>query len=212
MTLKVFSAYHLDILKEIGNIGAGHAATSLSTILNRKINMSVPSVRVVDFNEVMEIIGGPEKVVVSVFLRIEGDATGSMFYLLSPEQANRFVRQLTGEASFSIDQPPYSEISVSAIHELGNILAGSYLTSLSDFTNLMLQSSVPSMAVDMAGSILSFGLIELSQVSDYAIIIDTRLSDDSVHASEDVEGHFLLLPDPDSFPVIFRALGVNEDE
>lgn len=212
MTLKSFSTYHLDILKEIGNIGAGHAATSLSTILNRKINMSVPSVRVVDFNEVMEIIGGPEKVVVSVFLRIEGDAPGSMFYLLSPEQANRFVRQMTGENNFSIDEPPYSEISVSAIHELGNILAGSYLSSLSDFTNLMLQSSVPSMAVDMAGSILSFGLIELSQVSDYAIIIDTCLSDDSIQASQDVEGHFLLLPDPDSFSVIFRALGVNENE
>lgn len=204
-----FTKLHLDTLKEVGNIGAGHAATSLSKLLNKKIDMRVPDVRLVSFDEMMDLVGGPDRVIVSVFLRIEGEAPGSMFFVLPPEQATRFVRQMTGDQDFSFDKPPYSEMSMSAFHELGNILSGSYLTSLADFTNLNLQPSVPSLSVDMVGSILSYGLLELSQVSDHAIIIDTSLSEEGELNNNTVQGHFFLLPDPDSFEIIFKALGVN---
>lgn len=200
------SPLHLDLLKEIGNIGAGHAATSLSTLLNKKIEMKVPDVSVVTFDEMMDLAGGAENVVACVFLRLEGDAPGSMFFVLSLNQATKFIRQMTGDTEFTFNEPPYPEIALSALQELGNILSGSYLSSLSDFTNLSLYPSVPALSIDMVGAIIGYGLIELSQVSDHAIVINTSLNEDG--ASGVVEGHFFLLPDPDSFEVIYNALGV----
>jgi chemotaxis protein CheC len=205
---KEITHLHLDILKEIGNIGAGHAATSLSTLLNKKIDMKVPKVRVVSFDEMMEMAGGPDNVVVSVFLRIEGDAPGSMFFVLPLEQAASFIQRMTGDEEFSFDEPPYSEIGLSAMQELGNILSGSYLSSLSDFTSLNLYPSVPALSIDMVGAIISFGLLEVSQTSDNAIVIDTALREEDNPESDSVKGHFFLLPDPDSFQSIFKALGV----
>lgn len=211
--LKNINSYHLDILKEIGNIGAGNATTSLSKILNKTIDMTVPHVKVVSFDEMMDMMGGADNVVVSVFLRIDGEAPGSMYFILPMEQATRFVHKMTGELEFSFDNPPYSEMSISALHEVGNIVAGSYLSALSDFTQLNLLPSVPALSVDMVGAVLSYGLIELSHVSDYAIIIDTAVSDnDDDSLIDSVKGHFILLPDPDSFYKIFHSLGVTINE
>lgn len=204
------SPLHLDILKEIGNIGAGNAATALSTLLNRKIDMEVPDVSIVSFDEMMDLAGGAENVVAGVFLRIEGDAPGSMFFILSLQQATRFIRLMTGDEQFSFDYPPYSEFGLSALQELGNILSGSYLSSLSDFTNLSLYPSVPALSIDMVGAIIGYGLIELSQVSDHAIVINTALSEDGINNC--VNGHFFLLPDPNSFHAIFSALGVSTND
>jgi chemotaxis protein CheC len=206
---KKITSMHLDILKEIGNIGAGHAATALSTLLDKKIDMKVPSVQVVSFDQMMDMAGGPDNVVVSVFLRIEGEAPGSMFFLLPLEQASMYIRSMIQDRSFSFNAPPYSELGLSAMQELGNILSGSYLSSLSDFTNLKLLPSVPALSVDMAGAIIGFGLLEISQVSDYAIVIDTALKEEEGEESESVKGHFFLLPDPDSFEIIFQSLGVS---
>lgn len=209
--LEKISFIHLDILREIGNIGAGNAATSLSTLLNKKIDMKVPDVRILSFDEMMDLAGGPETVVASVFLRIEGDAPGSMFFVLPLPQATYFIHQMTEERDFSFERPPYSEIAISALQELGNILSGSYLSALSDFTSLNLYPSVPALSVDMVGATLGYGLIELSQVSDFAIVIDTALSEDNLDANS-VNGHFFLLPDPESFETIFASLGVGNDD
>jgi chemotaxis protein CheC len=205
------SDMHLDILKEVGNIGAGHAATALSTLLNKKIDMKVPNVRVVSFDEMMEMAGGAESVIASVFLRIEGDAPGSMFFVLPLEQAEKFIRSLIGDQSFSFSNPNVNELALSALQEMGNILSGSYLSSLSDFTKLNLLPSVPALSIDMAGAVISFGLLELSQVSDYAIVIDTALDEDEGQTGGSVKGHFFLLPDPESFDIIFKALGALVD-
>lgn len=202
-----FSHIHLDILKEIGNIGAGHAATALSTLLNKKIEMKVPSVRVVPFNEIMELAGGAENVVVSIFLSIEGDANGNMFCILPIEQGERFIRYMISDPTFSFNSIPHSELGISAAQELGNILAGSYLTALSDFTKLDLLPSVPALSVDMFGAIISYGLLEISKVSDYAIVIDTAIYESD--ALSGVDGHFFLLPNPESFHLIFQSLGVD---
>ena len=199
---------HLDVLKEIGNIGAGHAATSLSSLLNKQIEMIIPSVHIASFDEMMELAGGAEKVVAGIYLRIEGDITGCMFFVLPVEQANRFIKRLIQDEQFDFQQPSVSEMGISAMNELGNILSGSYLSALSDFTNLKIYPSVPELSVDMVGAIISFGLIEISQVSDQVIVIDAAIFEQTDHDVERVTGHFLLLPDPPSFNVIFEKLGV----
>ena len=210
--IEKISSIHLDILKEIGNIGAGHAATALSKLLNKKIDMKVPNVQIVSFDEMMEMAGGAENVVAGVFLRIEGEAPGSMFFVLPLEQATSFIKEMIGDDTFSLDSPPYNEIGLSALQELGNILSGSYLSALSDFTNLSLYPSVPALSIDMFGAIISYGLIELSHVSDYAIVIDTALNEDEDRNKEYVKGHFFLLPDPNSFQTIFKSLGVPHND
>lgn len=202
------SDMHLDVLKEIGNIGAAHAATSLSELLQRTIDMHVPKVALVSFDDMFELAGGSERVVVGIFLRLEGDLSGSMFFVLPIESANRFIRRLIGDETFDFSDPStILEIGVSAMQELGNILSGSYLSALSDFTGLKIYPTVPSLSVDMVGAIVSFGLIEVSHYSDEVIVIDTKIVEvDGEDTS--VDGHFFLLPDPPSYVTIFKSLGV----
>ncbi|WP_438317662.1 chemotaxis protein CheC [Sporosarcina sp. FA9] len=199
---------HLDVLREIGNIGAGHAATALSQMLDRKIDMRVPKVDLVSFEGMFDLAGGAEEIVAGIFLRIEGDLSGSMFFVLSIESANRFIQKLIGDETFNFNTPPFSEIGISAMQELGNILSGSYLSALSDFTGLRIFPTVPSLGVDMVGAIVSFGLIEISQTSDEVIVINTEISEESSNGTEKITGHFFLLPDPSSYITIFKSLGV----
>ncbi|MEH7222581.1 chemotaxis protein CheC [Bacillus sp. JJ1566] len=199
---------HLDILKEIGNIGAGHSATALSKLLHRKIDMQVPNVRIVSFDEMMEFAGGAENIVAGIFLRIEGDLTGNMFFVLQLPQATKLIQDLVGDKSFSFESDTKNEMGISAFQEVGNILSGSYLTSLSDFTGLNLYPTVPGFSIDMVGAIIGYGLLELSQVSDFAIVIETEINENQNPDNNNINGHFLLLPDPDSFEKIFTALGV----
>ncbi|UHA59271.1 chemotaxis protein CheC [Metabacillus litoralis] len=210
--INFISSTHIDILKEVGNIGAGHSATSLSKLLEKKIDMNVPDVKIVSFNDLMEWVGGPDVVIASVFLRIEGDIPGSLFFVLSIEQAERFIKQLIGDDQFSLKEPPYNELGLSAFQELGNILTGSYLSSLSDLTDLTIYPSVPALTIDMFGAVISHGLIELSHAGDFAIIIDTAIKEEDQLEKDSVKGHFFLLPDPDSFKKLFDALGVTDEE
>ena len=202
------TSFHLDVLKEIGNIGAAHAATALSNLLEKKIDMRVPDVKMVSFNEMMELVGGSENVVVGIYLRIEGDVEGSMFFILPLEQANRFIRRLIRDESFDFNTPPFSELGLSAMQEMGNILSGSYLSALSDFTGLKIYPTVPGLSIDMFGAIISIGLIELSQISDTVIVINTSIYEEEISDDELVKGNFFLLPEPESFETIFKALGV----
>ncbi len=199
---------HLDVLKEIGNIGASHAATSLSQLLNRKIEMLVPKVTLVSFDEMFELAGGAERIVAGIFLRIQGDLSGSMFFVLPIDSANQFIRRLIDDDTFDFHAVPISEMGISAMQELGNILSGSYLSALSDFTGLKVHPTVPSLSVDMVGAIVSFGLIEISHYSDEVIVIETRIEEEGEDGQSSVDGHFFLLPDPESYITIFRSLGV----
>ncbi|MBD0380335.1 chemotaxis protein CheC [Paenibacillus sedimenti] len=195
--------FQMDVLKEVGNIGAGHAATALSTLLDKPIDMLVPKVRMLPFEEICESVGGAETVVLAIFLRVDGDAPGNMFFILNLDSAKNMLRDLVGLNI--LEEEEYSELELSALNEIGNILAGSYLSSLADFTQLNLQPTVPSLAIDMAGAILSYGLLQFGQMGDQALLIDTKF----LEGENEVQGHFFLIPDPESFGKIFAALGVE---
>lgn len=199
-----FGDFQFDVLREIGNIGAGHAATALSKLIQKEIDMKVPQVSIIPFDEVADCVGGAEAVVVTVFLRVEGDCPGNMFFILDLDSARHLLEQITG---INKDVYDWEELEISALHEIGNILTGSYLSSLADFTQLNLQPSVPALAVDMAGAILSYGLIALGQAGDFALTIDTAFFE----GNEKVKGNFFLIPDPESLPILFRSLGVPFD-
>ncbi|MBW7473276.1 chemotaxis protein CheC [Paenibacillus oenotherae] len=203
--LSKLEAFKLDVLKEVGNIGAGNAATALSRLLDKPVDMKVPTVNLIPFEQVADKVGGLEQVVVAVFLRVEGDAPGNMFFLIKEDSAKRLLNSLL---SLEVrDDNGYSEMELSALSEIGNILAGSYLSSLADFTKLSMSPTVPALAVDMAGAILSYGLVQYGEMGDSALLIDTTFFE----GREDLEGHFFLIPDPESFDKIFSSLGVPSE-
>lgn len=203
---------YLDVLKEVGNIGAGNAATALSQMLNKTIDMNVPSVNVVPFSQIADSVGGDEVVVAAIFLRIEGEAPGNMFFMLPVDEASMLIQHLTGDKSVDFIADPSNEMASSALNEVGNILSGSYLSALSDLTSLNLQPTPPAIAVDMTTAILSFGLVELSRAGDYAIVIDTIIKEIDSNHNIQTKGHFFLLPDPQSLDKMITSLGVQLDE
>lgn len=198
------SAMQMDALREIGNVGAGNAATALSQIINRKIDMTVPQVSIMPLGDVPELVGGPDAMVAGVYFRVFGPAPGSILFLLPRESAFSLVDMLMGrekghtQALDSLDE--------SALMEIGNILSGAYLNALSYFTKFTLLPSIPALAVDMAGAILSIILIQIGQMGDHALVIETEFSSDG----GGVKGHFFLIPDPGSLNVILAAIGVEE--
>jgi chemotaxis protein CheC len=208
MNFNNLSSVQLDVLREIGNIGAGNAATSMSKLINERVDMKVPSVKIVTFDEIMDIIGGPEQLIVALFFKVYGEAPGSVYFILTIEEAESLVSQITNQTGFKLmtDNQP-DELSISVLKEVGNIMTGSYLSALSDFININMQSSIPYLSADMAGAILTAGLIELSQVSDYAIVIDTEISNEQV--KNGLNGHFFFLPELETIPKFFSALGIN---
>jgi len=197
------SAMQLDALREVGNIGAGNAATALSQIINHKIDMTVPRVAILPLGDVPDVVGGAEVMVAGVYLKVYGLAPGSILFLLPYDSAFYLVDMLMGRKHG--ETKTLNAMDESALMEIGNILAGSYLNALCHFTHMTLLPSIPALAVDMAGALLSVMLIQLGQVGDHALVIETEFSTES----GGVKGHFFLVPDPGSLGTILSAIGVR---
>lgn len=200
LNLEVMSETYYDVLKELGNIGAGNATTALATMLGCKIDMKVPQVRLLEFKEVGSAIGGEEQIMTGVYLAVEGDITGSIMFLLPTEAARHLIGKLLG---MTPEGDTFNEMELSALKEIGNIITGSYLNSLSAMTNLTILPSIPDLAIDMAGAILSVPAIEFGTMGDNILLIETQFTDD-----QDMSGYFILVPDLESYSKILRSLGI----
>ncbi|MCR5094951.1 MAG: chemotaxis protein CheC [Lachnospiraceae bacterium] len=201
LSMEQLSSQYYDILKELGNIGAGNATTALAQMLGGKLDMSVPQVRLLEFKEVGDLMGGADQIMAGIYLGVEGDITGSMMFLLGMESA----RHLIGKLMMQEPQGEmFSEIELSALKEVGNIITGSYLNSLSALTNLKMMPTVPAVAVDMAGAILSVPAIQFGLMGDNILLIETQFNDET-----QMNGYFILLPDLDSYAKILASLGIS---
>ncbi len=200
---KDLSGNQLDALREIGNIGAGNSATALSQLINRRIEMNVPKVSIVPLEEVPELVGGPETVVVGVFLRVYGKAPSNILFLMPRDSAFYLVDTLMGKQRGETTSLDFMDES--ALMEIGNILSGAYLNALFNFTKLALLPSIPALAMDMAGAILNVVLVQLGQMGDQALVIETKF----ISEDDGINGHFFLVPDPGSLETILSAVGVE---
>lgn len=192
-----------DVLKEIGNIGAGNATTALSQMINSKIDMKVPKVDLFEFKELPDMVGGAENLVVGILFTLEGQIEGMMMFIMDMSAARHLVNILlnnTEEDTYS----DFTEMELSALNEMGNIIAGAYLSSLSSLTNILITASVPYMAIDMAGAILSVPAIEFGKIGDKALLIETEFGDDM----KAVNGYFILIPTLESYGTILSSLGL----
>ena len=197
------SPVQLDALREIGNVGAGNSATALSQIINHRIDMNVPQVSIVPITDVPDLVGGPDVMVAGVFLRVYGAAPSNILFLLPQESAFYLVDMILGKPHG--DTKTLDFMDESALMEIGNILAGAYLNALFNLTKLSLLPSIPALALDMAGAILSVVLIQLGQMGDHALVIETEFQADE----DGIKGHFFLVPDPGSLDTILTAVGVG---
>ncbi len=192
---------YFDVLKEIGNIGAGNATTALAQLLQTKVDMKVPKVALLEFSEVGEAMGGAEQIMAGIYQAVEGDITGSIMFLLEERSARILVSKLMGMEE--VHEGEFTEMEISALKEIGNIITGSYLSSLSTLTNLKIISSIPDISIDMAGAILSVPAIEFGTLGDKILLIQTAFSDDVK-----LDGYFILVPDLESYDKILSSLGM----
>ena len=193
---------YMDVLREIGNIGAGNATTALAQLVNCKIDMDVPQVKILSFNELAQVFGGPEKPVIGVLFNLSMDVDGMMLFVLDEKSAKSLANLLLMGTS---EGEELTEMDISTLREVGNIISGAYVYSLSEMTNMTIWTSVPYLARDMAGAVLSVPAIEIAKTSDEALIIETVFKD----GDNDIGGYFILIPEQKSFDDIMTKLGVK---
>ncbi len=193
--------FQLDALREIGNIGSGNAATALSTLLQRRIDMSVPKVWAVPFEQVSDIVGQLDMPQAVIYVKVEGEASGKAVFFFPVESAEIVVHALFGTSE---PMDLYTdEMAQSALKEVGNILVSSFLVALTQFSGIPLQPSVPALAVDMIGAILDAIFLEEGTLDDTVLFIDTQLS-----GIPKIEGQFIFLPDEGSLKKLLGAMGL----
>ncbi len=197
--------FHLDVLKEVSNIGMGNAATSLSQMIGQKVDIKVPRVSVLPFNEIYTVLGEREALVGGIFFEIEGDLNGEILFLFPTKSIKLLLKLFTGMEE---DFPPISEMAQSMLQEVGNILCGSFLNALSNFTSFKIYPTTPAFGMDMAESLLSSILVAIGEIEDYALIIETEF----VIGTEDFNAFFFFLPTPGSLAKILKAVGVDISE
>ena len=200
-TFDEINSMYFDVLREIGNIGAGNATTSVATLLNLKLNMQVPNVKLIAVQDLNTAIGSEEEEIVGIYLGVHNGIEGSLMFLLKMNAAHYLVNRLLGRPQ-DYDEP-FDEMDLSAMKEIGNIIASSYLTAVATMTNLTIAPSIPYISVDMAGAILSIPAIQFGQYGDNALLIETAFEGETM-----LEGYFLLLPELDSYDKILQALGI----
>lgn len=201
-TLEDVNDKYVDVLREIGNVGAGNATTAIASMLGIRIDMNVPKVELLEASRLGSAICPEDEIIVGIFLEVQTDIEGSMMFLMRMDSARFLVNKLMGRDAE--DEKEFDEMDLSALKEIGNIIAASYLNALSTMTNLIITPSIPYIAVDMAASILSVPAIQFGQFGDNALFIQTEFGDDVM-----INGYFILMPEQNSYEKILTALGLS---
>lgn len=206
MPFRDLNNVQMDMLKEISNIGMGHAATALSQMIGHPVQLRVPHITVTEISRVPDCLGGAEKMTVGITLQILGDARGSIMLLFPEESAHRLLGELLKEQSRALIM---NEVTISTLKEVGNILASAYLSALGNMLHKTLIPSIPLLAHDMAGAVVDYVLIDLSKSSDLAMLVETDFTGDR-SSGPAIKGHFFLLPDPSTLEIFLDAAGEQQ--
>lgn len=202
-TLNKLSNVHFDVLKEIGNIGSGNAATALAGLLGDTINISVPEVQFLSFKETMKFVGKEDELVSGLLLKFFGEISGLIMYILQEDFIKKIVEMFFGKQLTQITD--LDEMDKSALCEIGNIMAGSYINAIAELTGMKIDMSVPSLCVDMVGAILSVPAVQFAELGDKVLLINDNLRT----SLDSLQTKMLLIPDVDSLPTLFGKLGIE---
>lgn len=196
------NGYAMDMFKEIGSIGTGNAATALSTTLSEKISMSLPEVNILEYNQAVNFLGGPEKIIAAVMVHMSGEFSGIMLYLLDLDFINFVFERLNLQKIESYDE--IDEIRRSAISEVSNIIISSYASAISHLSGISINLSVPAMTINMLGGIMSVPMIEYGYITDKIMMIGGKF----VYSKKEMTSNLIMLPDIKSLNFLLKKLGV----
>jgi chemotaxis protein CheC len=201
--IRSLKALQIDALREVANIGAGHAATALSQMVGETIMISVPTINISRLEDIPPQVAAPDEPVAAVLMHMLGDLTGRTLLVFPRRTAIRLAELLLRRKC-----PPddFSEMQQSAIKEAGNILSSAYMNALSDFMGMMLLPSPPSLAIDMSTAVLSTAYLQFGTDKDYVFCVESEFIMGG--GDERMRGFFLLLPDPASLQAILKAVRV----
>ena len=200
-----FSDIQVDAIREICSIASGTAASALSQVLNKKITMKVPEIRIVPIEVATEIMGDPDSIVAGVYSRLLGDFSGGLLLTFPREDVIMLVGKLTGN---EVKVHSLSELDVSAVSEVGNIISASFVNAISKIINKTILISVPKLAFDMLGAIVDFILIELAENAEQALIMKIEFED----VPRTISGHFFILPNPGSLDMLLDSIKLYHPE
>lgn len=201
--LRSLKAIQIDALREVANIGAGHAATALSQMIGETIMISCPRINVSRLEEIRPQVGAPDEPVAAVLMHMLGDLTGRTLLVFPGRTAHRLASLLLHATGASDD---FSDMEQSAIKEAGNILSSAYMNALSDFMGMMLIPSPPSLAVDMSSAVLTTAHLQFGTDKDFVFCVESEFMMNNT--DEHLRGYFLLLPDSASLHAILKAVRV----
>ena len=199
--IELFDQIRLDALREISSIAIGNAATSLSAMLDRRVNITVPNIMVEALGKVPQLLGRREQTVTVVYLSVSGQISGSILLVLSSSESLRLVKVLTGKTVAQIES--LDEMGLSALKEVGNIITGSYLRVLANELKMNITHSIPGLACDMFGAILDEILARLSLETEEAIIMESEF----IVRKELYRSHLIFILTPETAKTIIKALG-----
>jgi len=200
--IRSLKALELDALREVANIGAGHAATALSQMIGETIMISVPTITIAPLEDVPPQVAEPDEPVAAVLMHMLGDLTGRTLLVFPRRTAARLAQILVRSAAPSVDE--FTEMEQSALKEAGNILSSAYMTALADFMGMMLIPSPPGLAVDMSTAVLTTAYLQFGAERDVVVCIESEFM--MIATTERLRGFFLLLPDPASLSAILKAI------
>lgn len=193
----------IDVFREIGSIGTGHAATALSSTLSTKITMSLPEVNIMGYDQAVSSLGGAEKVVSAVLVNMSGEVSGMMLYLMDIS----LIQLILSKFGLPIitDYSQIDEMTTSAATEIANIIISSYANALSQLSNVSINLSVPSIAVNMLGGIMSVPMIEYGYITDKIMMVGGQF----VYEGKTLSSNLIMLPDIKSLNFLLHKLGVD---
>lgn len=192
----------LDFFKELENIGAGHAATALSMLTSRTVSIRVPRANLCDFNEICDILHGPENVVAGLLVGISADIHGFILLVLDEADAWTLARTVVGDIADAMPEEEQEALRISALKEMANILIGAYITAISEMTGLMIDASVPDLVFDMAGAVMNLLAVAYGEFGDHVLFMETEFCDQD----QSLFGHFFLIPDVASYKTLTEKM------
>ncbi len=195
-------AMEIDVLTEVGNIGAGNAMTALSSMIGQMVDIEVPAVKILGFQEAIDYAGGAEKTIAGILVPITGEVEGEILFLLEEDLVGLVVSTFFGVED--VDLLNLTPDMHSALTELGNIMAASYINAIASLTGMTMQVEIPMLSVDMLGAIMSVPAAELGEMSDKLLYIDNLMVIDKVS----IKSKMMLLPTVASLDRLLRSLGV----
>ena len=198
------NSMQIDTLREIGSIGTGNAATALSSMLGRKISITLPEVRIMGYNEAIDWIGGPEEITAGVLVKLSGQVNGIMLSVQPLDFVNLALDSMLNETVDEYAQ--LDEMSNSVLIEMGNIMISTFINAMSGLAGLDISVTVPAFTVDMQGAILAVPMAEYGGQSDYIMTIGGNFVCDG----KAVPCRLLLSPDIRSLNFLLRKLGVSD--